>query len=71
MKEARAIYDNPQLMRRELWINGEMACSISFELLASRSHHVALPDWARSILIGPWKDGNVVGDRNALFLKGA
>ena len=60
-------FDNPSSMSRECWQNGKLLCAYSCRLF---------PPFAKTPIpgeylffganIGPWKDGQAVGDKEAI-----
>lgn len=59
------IYDNPDTMAREAWQDGKFIGHTMAALLMSkgfRGHR----DWPFYFNVGPWKSGQVIGDRAAL-----
>lgn len=59
-------YDNPATMQRECWRDGTLFCAYSYELFF-------LPEWTLppklfffGANIGPWREGQIVGDAEAI-----
>lgn len=59
-------YDNSATMRRELYKDGEMIASYSFVLLYSKD--ITSDDFSGKNL-RPWKEGKLIGDREAMDKK--
>lgn len=61
------VFDNPQTQMRECWHDGRMTASYAFDTLTVNGNW---PPPARVFFfgmeIGPWKPGQLVGDRTAM-----
>ncbi len=58
-----ATYDNPKTMMREAHVDGQIIMAMSLKLME------VLPDdfvWPMEVNVGPWKEGQIVGDPNAV-----
>lgn len=59
-------YDNPATMHRECWQDGRLICSYSFNVFFLKDEH-RMPRIFFGANIGPWKKGQLYGDRSAMM----
>lgn len=61
------VYDNPDTMRRESWQDRQLIVAYSASLLCSKSFKGDGNRFFFGSNIGPWKAGQLVGDRGAML----
>lgn len=59
-------YDNPNNWRRECWQDGRLVCWYSFEFFFFRDAKIAPEALFFGANIGPWREGQIVGDERAM-----
>lgn len=59
-------FDNPNAWRRECWQDGRMVFAISKTAFFLKRWPIPPRYFFFGANIGPWKDGQVVGDPNAI-----
>lgn len=59
-------YDNPATMARECWQDGKLLCHYQAQLYFLPVWPVPAELYFFGANIGPWKTGQLVGDRGAL-----
>lgn len=59
-------YDNPNNWRRECWQDGRLVCWYSFEFFFFRDAKIAPEMLFFGANIGPWREGQIVGDERAM-----
>lgn len=59
-------YDNPSTMARECWQDGEMLCHYQAILFHLKPFPVPSDLFFFGANIGPWKAGQIVGDKDAI-----
>jgi hypothetical protein len=62
---ATCVYDNPETMSRECWQNGKIICSYKMELFFIDPFPVPAEHFFFGANIGPWKEGQLVGAKEA------
>lgn len=66
------VYDNPMMMRRELWRDGELAIAVTREALCYGVDMRGQLGLDYAILTArPWVDGAIVGNPEAMTTKPA
>ena len=60
-------YDSPATMQRECWSDGRLLCAYSFRILEPLAKGL-IPSqmYFFGANIGPWKEGQWVGDKTAI-----
>ena len=59
-------FDNPSTMQRECWQDGKLLCAYSATLYALKEWTIPPELYFFGANIGDWKDGQLVGDRDAM-----
>ena len=59
-------YDNPKYWRRECWQDGRLVCWYSFGIFLFRDAKIAPESLFFGANIGPWREGQIVGDERAM-----
>ncbi len=61
-----AIYDNPLIGRRECWIDKRLHSFVNMELLFIKETLHPLAE--KGFWIHPWKEGQLIGNRDAIAI---
>lgn len=61
-------YDNPNTFSRECWQDGRLIYALSEEVFFLTKWPLRPRDFFFGAAIGPWKDGQVVGDPAAIAI---
>lgn len=59
-------YDNPSTMKRECWQDGKLLVFYDYKLFFMEQFPIPADKFFFGANIGPWREGQLVGDKEAM-----